>query len=171
MTFSTSRRKRGCIDYTSKMRRGALRHAVASGAVLAALVSIIDFATAGTTSLQGHLLGCWKQTSPYPAKEIPADKTEWGTRTWCFRPRGVLETSSMACGRSGGCDGWDKEWHYRWRGANLELEDYSYDDRGNNRQRIWRRCLPIFSKDQFILTDCEMSKDPFVRDKDPNKTE
>jgi hypothetical protein len=150
------------------MQRTALRNVTASGAIFAALLSIIDFAAAGTASPRHRVLGCWKQTSPYPATEIPADKNEWGERTWCFRPRGLLETWDMACGRGGGCDGWDGLWHYRWRGPNLELENGNYQDKGPT---VWLRCLPAFRENEFVLTNCEMSKYPFVRVKDPNKTE
>jgi hypothetical protein len=134
--------------------------------MLAVCLCAIDLATAGAASPRRQLLGCWSQTSPFPARAIPPDRTEWGSRTWCFRPRGRLESWNMACGRDGGCDGWDRRWRYRWRGARLELLDFSYDAQGTQRQ-IWRRCRPVVGKDQFVLTNCGLSEDPFVRDSDP----
>jgi hypothetical protein len=145
---------------------------ISLGVTLAAMVSIAasESASASMGSPQRRLAGCWSQTSPYPARQIPPGKSEWGSRTWCFRPRGLLETWNMTCGKSGSCDGWDGRFHYRSRGAEIELRDYAYDGIGS-RALIWRKCLPVFENDdRFVLTNCEMSQDAFVRDKDPNRT-
>src|SRR5260370_39218617 len=83
----------------------------------------LELAAASAISSPQRLMGCWGQTSPYRAIQIPADKNEWGTRTWCFRRRGLLETFNMACGRTSGLDGWDGQSHCRWRWSRLELED------------------------------------------------
>lgn len=138
------------------------------------LLSCVGLAEAAS---QPHkLLGCWTQTSPYSRDQIPEDKSEWGSRIWCFRARGIIETINTACGKGrdgkkGACDGWDGEYHYRWRGPKVELENFTYDDKGEGEKRIWHRCLPAFSKDRFVLTGCGFSQEPFVRDKDPHRTE
>jgi hypothetical protein len=67
------------------------------------------------------LLGCWKRTSPYPRDQIPPDKREWGTTTWCFEKEG------RACGRSRDCDGWAEEREYRWREDLLEIDAMEFD--------------------------------------------
>jgi hypothetical protein len=126
----------------------------------------VETTAAGRISSPQRLVGCWSQISPYPAREIPADRREWGSRTWCFRPRGLLETFNMACGKNGGCDGWDGRWHYRWRGAKVEIEDFDYDVKGG-RTQIQRRCLPVFANDDhFVLANCEMSPDEFVKERE-----
>ncbi|SHK72476.1 hypothetical protein SAMN05444159_4025 [Bradyrhizobium lablabi] len=52
----------------------------------------------------------------------------------------------------------------------MEMEDYAYDDKGRG-TRFWRKCLPVFTKDdRFVLANCGMSQDEFVRDTDPNST-
>jgi hypothetical protein len=151
------------------MPRRSLRP-ISFGVTLAAIATVAAPESAGAGAVSSHrrLAGCWSQTSPYPAREIPADKSEWGSRTWCFRPRGLLETWNIACGKSSGCDGWDGRFRYRVHGAELELQDY---DGQGGRAHIWRKCLPVFENDdRFVLTNCEMSRDAFVRDKDPNRT-
>jgi hypothetical protein len=145
---------------------------VALSVTLAAMASMaaVETTAAGTPSTQRRLTGCWSQTSPYSAREIPADRNEWGSRTWCFRPHGVLETWHTACDRGGGCDGWDGQFRYTVRRDRLELHDYAYDEKGNQRP-LKRDCLPVFEAgERFVLTDCEMSRDPFVRADDPNRT-
>jgi len=147
----------------------AQRTRVGSTSVLAALGLLSSICVAEAASAKRKLFGCWTQTSPYPRDQIPAG-LEWGRRTWCFRARGVLETVNTACGRGrSGCDGWDGQYRYRWRGREIELEGFLYDEKDES--RIWRRCLPVFSNDRFVLTNCEMSQEPFVRDKDTNRTE
>jgi hypothetical protein len=110
------------------------------------------------------LLGCWKQTSPFSAKDIPPGK-EWGERTWCFRDGGRLDTWNIACGA--GCDGWDGQFAYRYHGLMVELQDYEYDEKGNQSE-IWQNCrIDPVKNDRFILRDCPQSEHTWIRTEDP----
>jgi len=59
--------------------------------------------------------------------EFPQDENGQGSRSWCFKKHGKLETYFMRCGKYKNCDGGDGGWHYRWRKGKLEFNDYQQD--------------------------------------------
>jgi hypothetical protein len=108
------------------------------------------------------LMGCWRQAS-YSAGQIADDDKEWGSRTWCFEPRGKMTSTNFVCSRNGGCDGWDGAWKYRWRGNQLEIRDWAYDENGPDKP-VWRRCQLLFTAaDQVVLKNCYFSSREWIR--------
>jgi hypothetical protein len=109
------------------------------------------------------LLGCWESKSPYERDQIPADKHEWGTTTWCFEKDGAINIRTFACGRTGGCDGWEEERGYRWRGSAIEildLEPYARPDP----TWIWRACQLMFvTRDLMSFQNCKFSGREWAR--------
>lgn len=116
------------------------------------------------------LLGCWKRTSPYPRDQIPPDKREWGTTTWCFEKEGRINTTTFACGRSGNCDGWEEEREYRWRENLLEIDAMELDRNSRAYMTwVWRACRPVFEgRDRMSLQNCAFSPDEWVRAHEAN---
>jgi hypothetical protein len=111
------------------------------------------------------LLGCWKRTSPYPRDQIPPDQHEWGTATWCFEKDGRIITRTIACGRSGGCDGWEDEREYRWRENLLEILVLDLDRNSSTHTWVWRACRPTFvRRERMSLQNCPFSTREWVRE-------
>jgi hypothetical protein len=113
-----------------------------------------------------NILGCWTQESPFPRNQIPPDEQEWGRRTWCFNARGRLTSFNFACTRDKFCDGWDGGRSYRWRRGELQLLDWSYDEKGVG-ARVWRSCQIVFTgQERMKLTACYFSPEEWVRDRE-----
>ena len=107
--------------------------------------------------------GCWTQTSPVPIAQTPPGK-EWGSRTWCFKPHGVMTSFQMACAR-GGCDGWDGTWRYQWRRPILSISDVELSDDGKRQTTVWRRCpVRFLAWNRMVLENRHFSSDPWVRE-------
>ncbi|GLH79698.1 hypothetical protein SSBR45G_46070 [Bradyrhizobium sp. SSBR45G] len=112
---------------------------------------------------RGLLLGCWEQTSHAPLVQ-PSSGEEWGSRSWCFAPRGKLVSRTVTCG-SDGCDGWSHERSYRWRPPALSLSDIEASPDGKVQTKVWRRCrVQFLTADWMQLQDCEQSPDPWIRE-------
>ena len=109
--------------------------------------------------------GCWSKVKPAPRCDEASPGAEWGVTEWCFRKRGKLETSTLACSIVGDCDGWDNEYRYKLQGRGI-ISIGARGGIGGTGPWTWSECLVNFDgQNQMTVLGCDFASGPWRRGK------